>query len=80
MRLKRNNVEREVESKAAAEKLKEEGFKEMWALKKGKQTRNTFDKETKDKLVKEGWKVVLDTLNMDAKESNQKKTDAKDVD
>lgn len=79
MRLKRNNVERSTESKEAAEKLKKEGFKEMWALKKGKQTKNTFDKETKDKLVKEGWKVVLDTLNTGSKESDQHKTGAKDV-
>ncbi len=79
MRLKRNNVERSTESKEAAEKLKKEGFKEMWALKKGKQTKNTFDKETKDKLVKEGWKVVLDTLNVGSKENAQSKTGEKDA-
>lgn len=79
MRLRRDNVEREVTSKEAVEKLKKEGFKEMWTLKKGKQTRNTFNKETKDKLVKEGWKVVMDTLNTGSKESDQIKTGAKDV-
>ncbi len=79
MRLRRNNVEREVTTKEAAERLKEEGYKEVWVLKKGKQTRNTFDKETKDKLVKEGWKVVLNTLNTDKEKSDQSKTGAKDV-
>lgn len=49
----------------------------MWALKKGNETKNTFKKDVKDKLVKEGWEVILDTLEKDKKKTS--KTDTKDV-
>ncbi len=46
----------------------------MWALKKGKKTRNTFSEETKNKLINDGWEVILDTLK---KASGKGKLDTK---
>lgn len=51
----------------------------MWVLKKGNQTKNTFEKKTKDELVKNGWKVVKDTLAKEKRTSVKADAAVKDV-
>ena len=49
----------------------------MWVLKKGKETRNTFKKEVMEKLVKDGWEVIHDTLKKEEEKTSV--TKSKDV-
>lgn len=49
----------------------------MYVLKKDGRTKNTFSEEVKHDLVKEGWKVILDTLKSGEKTSG--KDGSKDV-
>lgn len=49
----------------------------MWVLEKDGKTKNTFVKETKDALVKDGWKVIKDTLAKESKKAEESEKDVK---
>lgn len=49
----------------------------MWVLEKDGKTKNTFVKETKDTLVKKGWKVIKDTLAKESEKAEELKKDVK---
>ena len=49
----------------------------MWVLEKDGKTKNTFVKETKDALVKKGWKVIKDTLAKKPEKEEEPKKDVK---